>query len=268
MMDILGSIAGTLGSIPCCVCCPNPYKEVSTGNVGLVTRFGKFYKCVNPGLVKVNPLTEAVHRVDVKMQIVEIPRQIIMTKDNVNVKIDSVVYWHIENPYRAQFTVSDVRRALVERTQTTLRHILGAKVLQDCIENREAIAKEIENVTGPVARQWGVRIESMLIKDLAFTKDLQESLSAAAQAKRMGNAKVISARAEVNSAKLMREAAEHLSTPAAMQIRYLETMNTLAKAQNTRVIFLPADKSISADASTSTPFGPVQVAGYQALTQQ
>lgn len=62
-----------------------------------------------------NPLTEAVHRVDVKMQIVEIPRQVIMTKDNVNVKIDSVLYWHIENPYRAQFKVSDVRRALVER---------------------------------------------------------------------------------------------------------------------------------------------------------
>lgn len=132
-----------------------------------------------------NPLTESVHRVDVKMQIVEIPRQVIMTKDNVNVRIDSVLYWHIENPFRAKFNVSNVRRALVERwdssyyimftfvltiiryicrTQTTLRHILGAKVLQDCIENREAIAKEIQDVTRPVAKQWGVRVSFFFLR--------------------------------------------------------------------------------------------------------
>lgn len=103
------------------------------GYVGLVTQFGKFNKCVNPGLVKVaiivnmkwknpltlfyqvNPLTESVHRVDVKMQITEIPRQVIMTRDNVSVKIDSVLYWHIVNPYRAEFSVSNVKVALVER---------------------------------------------------------------------------------------------------------------------------------------------------------
>ncbi|KAI8145936.1 hypothetical protein BJV82DRAFT_648857 [Fennellomyces sp. T-0311] len=248
MMNCLGSIAGGLGTIPCCFCCPNPYKEVDQGHVGLVTRFGKFSKCVNPGLVKVNPLTEKVHRVDIKMQIVEIPRQIIMTKDNVSVNIDSVLYWHIENPFRAEFGVSSVKRALVERTQTTLRHILGAKTLQDCIENREAIAKEIQDVTRPVAKQWGVKIESILIKDLSFSQDLQESLSAAAQAKRVGNAKVISARAEVDSAKLMRTAADILSTPAAMQIRYLETMQTLAKGPGTRIVYLPSD----ADGSSSS----------------
>lgn len=110
-----------------------------------------------------------------------------MTKDNVNVRIDSVLYWHIENPFRAKFNVSNVRRALVERwdssyyimftfvltiiryicrTQTTLRHILGAKVLQDCIENREAIAKEIQDVTRPVAKQWGVRVSFFFLDDL------------------------------------------------------------------------------------------------------
>ncbi|CDS07129.1 hypothetical protein LRAMOSA09652 [Lichtheimia ramosa] len=261
MMNCLGSIAGGLGSIPCCICCPNPFKEVDQGYVGLVTQFGKFNKCVNPGLVKVNPLTESVHRVDVKMQITEIPRQVIMTRDNVSVKIDSVLYWHIVNPYRAEFSVSNVKVALVERTQTTLRHILGAKTLQDCIENREAIAHEIQEITRSAAREWGVKIESILIKDLQFSKDLQESLSAAAQAKRMGNAKVISAKAEVDSAKLMRAAADILNTPAAMQIRYLETMQGLAKAPNTRVIYLPSDNN-------TNNMGPVQVASYQALTNQ
>ncbi|CAO3629034.1 unnamed protein product [Cunninghamella blakesleeana] len=239
MINTFGAICGTLGSIPCCVCFPNPYKEVGQGNVGLVTRFGKFYKASDPGLVKINPFSEHLHHVDIRMQIAEIPRQIIMTKDNVNVQIDSVLYWHIIDPYQSEFGVSNVKYALIERTQTTLRHILGSKVLQDCIENREAIAQEIQNVTEPIAKSWGVKIESILIKDLTFTKELQESLSAAAQAKRVGESKVIAAKAEVDSAKLMREAADILNTPAAMQIRYLETMGNLAKAPNTRVVFLP-----------------------------
>ncbi|KAI9306389.1 stomatin-like protein [Cunninghamella echinulata] len=241
MINTLGACVGTIGSIPICCCFPNPFKEVDQGYVGLVTKFGKFYKAADPGLVKINPFSEHLHRVDIRMQIAEIPQQIIMTKDNVNVQIDSVLYWHIIDPYQSEFGVSNVRHALIERTQTTLRHILGSKVLQDCIENREAIAQEIQNVTAPIAKTWGVKIESILIKDLSFTRELQESLSAAAQAKRVGESKVIAAKAEVDSAKLMREAADILNTPAAMQIRYLETMNTLAKAPNTRVIFLPSN---------------------------
>ncbi|KAI8075175.1 hypothetical protein BC940DRAFT_287641 [Gongronella butleri] len=239
MVNVFGSIMGALGSVPLIVCCPNPYKSVDQGQVGLVTRFGKFYKAVDPGLTKINPLTEQVHRVDVRMQIAEIPQQVIMTKDNVNVHIDSVLYWSIVDPYQSEFGVSSVRHALIERTQTTLRHILGSKVLQDCVENREAIAMEIQNVTAPIAKRWGVRIESILIKDISFSRELQESLSAAAQAKRVGESKVIAARAEVDSAKLMAETAALLASPAAMQIRYLDTMNDLAKSPNTRVVFLP-----------------------------
>ncbi|KAF7724000.1 hypothetical protein EC973_001460 [Apophysomyces ossiformis] len=255
----------TIKHIPCCFCCPNPYVSINQGTVGLITRFGKFYKCADPGLVKINPFTENVHRVDVKMQIVEIPQQVIMTKDNVNVKIDSVLYWHIVDPYQSEFGVSDVRRALVERTQTTLRHILGAKVLQDCIENREAIAQEIQNVTAPIAKLWGVRIESILIKDLAFSRDLQESLSAAAQARRVGESKVIAAKAEVDSAKLMREAADVLSTPAALQIRYLETMATLSKAPDTRIIYLPSD-TIANNNGQRQGITPLQAATYRTLS--
>ncbi|KAI8394294.1 uncharacterized protein BYT42DRAFT_554113 [Radiomyces spectabilis] len=266
MMNCLGDIFGALGSIPCCVCCPNPYKPVGQGSVGLLTRFGKFYKCVDPGLVKINPFTESVIHVDVKMQIADIPQQIIMTKDNVNVQIDSVLYWHIVDPYQAQFGVQDVKKALIERTQTTLRHILGGKVLQDCIENRETIAHEIHAVTARVAAQWGVKIESILIKDIQFTRDLQESLSAAAQAKRIGESKIISAKAEVDSAKLMREAADILNTPSAMQIRYLDTMTNLAKAPQTKVIFLPSESS--GNKSGQATFGNLQAANYDWISQQ
>jgi len=240
MIHGLGEIIGFLGAIPCCFCCPNPYKPVDQGEVGLVTKFGRFERAVDPGLVKVNPLSEHLTSIDVKIQIVEVPRQVCMTKDNVTVNLTSVIYYHITSPHKAAFNVTNIRQALVERTQTTLRHVVGARVLQDVIERREEIAQSIGEIIEEVAAGWGVKVESMLIKDMIFSNDLQESLSMAAQSKRIGESKVIAARAEVESAKLMRAAANILSSAPAMQIRYLETMQAMAKSANSKVIFLPA----------------------------
>lgn len=240
MINGLGSIVGTLGAIPCCIVCPNPYKPVSQGNVGLITKFGRFTRAVDPGLVKVNPLSERLIQVDVKIQIVEVPKQVCMTKDNVSLHLTSVIYYRITSPHKAAFGISDIRQALVERTQTTLRHVIGARVLQDVIERREEIAASIREIIEETAIKWGVEVESMLVKDIIFSQDLQESLSMAAQSKRTGEAKVIAARAEVESAKLMRQAADILSSAPAMQIRYLEAMQAMAKSANSKVIFLPA----------------------------
>ncbi|KKA31165.1 hypothetical protein TD95_002282 [Thielaviopsis punctulata] len=240
MIDGIGSIIGTCGAVPCCIICPNPYKDVNQGNVGLVTKFGKFYKAVDPGLVKINPLSERLIQVDVKIQIVEVPQQTCMTKDNVTLNLTSVIYYHIVSPHKAAFGISNVRQALVERTQTTLRHVVGARVLQDVIERREEIAQSIGEIIEDVATGWGVQVESMLIKDIIFSQDLQESLSMAAQSKRIGESKIIAAKAEVESAKLMRQAADILSSAPAMQIRYLEAMQAMAKSANSKVIFLPA----------------------------
>jgi len=238
-MHALGEFIGFFGTVPCCICCPNPYKNIDQGYVGLVSRWGKFYKAVDPGLVDINPLSESLKRVDIKIQVDTINNVTIMTKDNVNLTIDCVVYWHIADVYQATFGVSNVRQALVERTQTTLRATLGGKVLQDCIENRETIGHMVEEVIAQPASLWGVKVESILIKDLQFSHELQQSLSLAATQKRAGEAKVIQAGAEVDSAKLMREASEILNTPAAMQIRYLETMQQMAKVGGSKVIFMP-----------------------------
>ncbi|GAB5588761.1 hypothetical protein Unana1_03661 [Umbelopsis nana] len=241
---------------PCLFCCPNPYKRIPQGHVGLVSRFGKFYKCVDPGLVKINPVTEKVRKVDIKIQISEIPEQEIMTQDNVNVKIESVLFWHIIDPYQSQYAVTDVERALRERTMTTLRHILGLKVLQDAIENREAISAEIQDVIEPSAKIWGVKIESILIKDIMFSPELQASLSSAAQAKRLGESRVIAAKAEVDAAKLMRDAANILNTPAAMQIRYLETLSSMSKnGQGPKTIFMPLESTSRMDPKLGQPSG-------------
>jgi len=240
MINSLGNFIGTLGAVPCCVCCPNPYRPVQQGTVGLVTKFGRFYRAVDPGLVYVNPLSERLLSIDVKVQIVEVPQQTCMTKDNVSLNLSSVLYYRITSPHKAAFGISNVRQALVERTQTTLRHVIGARVLQDVIERREEIAQDIRNIVEEIAEGWGVEVESMLIRDIIFSTELQESLSMAAQSKRTGEAKVIAARAEVESAKLMRQAADILSSAPAMQIRYLEAMQAMARSANSKVIFLPA----------------------------
>lgn len=162
-----------------------------------------------------------------------------MTKDNVSLQLTSVIYYRITSPHKAAFSISNIRQALVERTQTTLRHVVGARVLQDVIERREEIAQSIREIIEETALGWGVEVESMLVKDIIFSQDLQDSLSMAAQSKRTGEAKVIAARAEVEAAKLMRQAADILSSAPAMQIRYLEAMQAMAKSANSKVIFLP-----------------------------
>lgn len=135
---------------------------------------------------------------------------------------DSVIYFQIVNPYRAAFGISDLRQALIERAQTTLRHVVGARAVQSVVTEREAIAFEIAEIVGDVADKWGVAIEGILIKDIIFSPEVSASLSSAAQQKRIGESKVIAARAEVDSARLMRQAADILASPAAMQIRQLE----------------------------------------------
>jgi erythrocyte band 7 integral membrane protein len=182
-----------------------------------------------------------------------------MTKDNVTVHLTSVIYYHIISPHKAAFGISNVRQALIERTQTTLRHVVGARVLQDVIERREEIAQSIGEIIEDVASGWGVQVESMLIKDIIFSNELQESLSMAAQSKRIGESKVIAARAEVESAKLMRQAADILSSAPAMQIRYLEAMQAMAKTANSKVIFLPGvNQTVQTQMATAAEGSKVQ----------
>ncbi|KAJ1937430.1 hypothetical protein EC988_007892, partial [Linderina pennispora] len=196
VMTGLGNFFGTFGQIPGCFCCPNPFKAVPQGTIALVSRFGRYYKTADPGLVNVNPLTENVRYVDTKIQIESIGPVPIVTKDNVTVGIEAVLYWHVTDPYLATYGVSNVSQALIERTQTTLRAVLGGKELQDMIENRDTIASAITNIIDRPAHNWGVAVESILIKDIVLSQELQTSLSSAATQKRIGESKVIQAQAE------------------------------------------------------------------------
>ncbi|CAK5262367.1 unnamed protein product [Mycena citricolor] len=232
-LQAVGTIFGICGMVPCCPV-SNPFRSVEQGSVGLVSRFGQFYKSVDPGLVQVNICTESLKIVDVKIQIIPIGRQSVITRDNVNVEIDSVIYYQINNPYRSAFGITDLRKALVERAQTTLRQVVGARAVQSVVTERDQIAFEIGEIVADVADNWGVAIEGILIKDIIFGADVAASLSSAAQQKRLGESKVIAARAEVEAAKLMRQAADILASPAAMQIRQLEACGFLYLSRPTR----------------------------------
>jgi len=116
---------------------------------------------------------------------------------------------------------------------------VGARAVQSVVTEREAIAYEIAEIVGDVADKWGVSIEGILIKDIIFSAEVSASLSSAAQQKRIGESKVIAARAEVDAARLMRQAADILASPAAMQIRQLEALQQMAKSSNSKVIFVP-----------------------------
>lgn len=239
MINGIGAIAGCFGQIPFCFCCPNPFKEVEQGSVGLVSRFGRFYRSEDPGLIQVNRCSESLRRVDVKIQTLSVAQMSCITRDSVSVSLDSVVFWHISNPYRAAFGIADVKSALTERAQTTLRNVVGGRTLQSLVTDREQVALEVQEIVGDVADRWGVQIESILIKDILFSKELQESLSSAAKQRRIGESKVIAAQAEVDAARLMRQAADILASKSAMQIRALESLQAMAKTANSKVIFVP-----------------------------
>jgi len=241
----LGSLLGGFGSLPCCCCFPRPYKNVQQGQVGLISEFGRFIRIAEPGLVYVNPFTETLKVVDLRVRVQILPQQVIVTHDNVSVRVDSVLYWRVFDAAASIFLVDDMTKALIERALTTMREVCSVRDLQDMLTRREAMAQEIKQTIEGIAYSWGIEIEAILIKDIIMGQDLQENLSAAAVAKRQGASKVITAQAEVEAARLMREASDIMATPAAMQFRYLETLQKMSAHAQTRVIFVPTSNDVT-----------------------
>eukprot|EP01113_Clastostelium_recurvatum_P037453 TRINITY_DN5478_c0_g2_i1.p1 TRINITY_DN5478_c0_g2~~TRINITY_DN5478_c0_g2_i1.p1 ORF type:complete len:338 (-),score=66.51 TRINITY_DN5478_c0_g2_i1:118-1044(-) len=260
MMKCLGGCLGGIGSIPLFCCFPNPYKSVQQGHVGLVTEYGRFTRMVESGLVYVNPVTENLKQVDVRLRVHPLPPQMIFTRDNVSVNVDCVLYWRVADAPASTFKVDSVQQALVERAMITMREVCSVRDLTDMMTHRESMAEEIKHIVEETASSWGIHIEAILIKDILMGAALLENLSAAAVAKRQGASKVIAAQAEVEAARLMREASDIMATPAAMQFRYLETLQKMSSHANSRVIFVPTHAEIGAS-SLMPAAGGVQGGG-------
>mmetsp|Transcript_71263 Transcript_71263/g.82905 ORF Transcript_71263/g.82905 Transcript_71263/m.82905 type:complete len:373 (-) Transcript_71263:165-1283(-) len=239
-IECCGDCQGCCASYICC-CMERPYKEVQESQFGIIQQFGVFKEVKGPGLHYINPCCQTMAFVDRKENIVDLPKQSIMTKDNVNIIIDAVVYYQIEDPKRALFEIQNVVKAVAEIAKTTLRDIFGQTTLQEALETKEKMAVLIRNLIDKPTEDWGVNINRVLIQEITFSADLRDNLAAAATAKRVAVAKIIQAQADVDSAKLLKEASDILNTQAAMQIRYLDSVAGLAKSNNTKIIFMPSD---------------------------
>ncbi|KAM3137609.1 hypothetical protein pb186bvf_010223 [Paramecium bursaria] len=244
VLNCFGSFFGTLRAwCPCvCFCCPYPYFQIQQGQKGLLQKFGKYQKTLDPGLHEINPFIDRVITVSTKTFVIDLARQLILTKDNITVNIDTIVYYRIVDVYKSAYRVKMIVEAVKEITYATLRTVCGEHNLQEIIENRQRIADEIENYVFDVVSQWGLYLEHVFIKDMQMNEELQTSLSNAPKAQRLAESKIISAKADVDVAKLMREASDMLNTKAAMQIRYFETIQLIARNKNNKILFLNVDQ--------------------------
>lgn len=239
-VNCFGDCLGAICTAPCCIA--NPYQVIKEGTLGVFLKFGRFEKIVRPGIYYVNPLTSTLISINVQLQVLPVSGQSIMTKDNVEISVESVVYYKIVDVYKATFGVMNIREAVDELTHTTLRDALGRMTLQECIEHRNSLADKVREAIAKPTYEWGVQVDNMVIKEINLNDTLRNNLSSAAQAKRLAESTIIAAQAEVDSAKLMRQASDILNSDAAMQMRYLETLATIAKSSNTKIIFLPGDQ--------------------------
>lgn len=155
-IESMGSLFGLCGVF--CFLCSNPYKQVQQGEVGLIQTFGALSRTVEPGLCYVNTWSEKLFKVNIKINIREIPAQRCFTRDNVSVIITSVVYYNIIDPQKAIYNISNIDEAIIERTQTTLRDVIGCRTLQEVVEKREAIAEAIEHIISKTAFDWGLTL--------------------------------------------------------------------------------------------------------------
>lgn len=224
-----------------CGCCCRPYQNVEKGYVGVIQEFGRVKREVKDGMYYVNPVTEQLQQVNVKIQVVDLDNKSMVTSDLIPVNIDSVVAYKITKVDDALFKVDNIRNSIIELSYTTLRNVIGSKTLKNLLSNRIEIAEAVKEIVDENVHKWGVAVEFIQIKDINVPKDTMTSLSSAATSEREGEAKIISARAEVESAKLMREASDILNTEAAMQIRYLETMQKIGSSNNSKIVFMPMD---------------------------
>lgn len=252
--DFLGKVVGCFCLIGCCGCCCNPYVRVNRGFRGIITRFGSIKNIVSDGLHYVNPVSENIVTVDIMLHVKKLSNQSVLTKDNLPISIDGAVYYQCKNTksdlIKSKFGVYNIVMAVDELAHSALRLVFGKHTLQEVLEKRQEFAAEMKAILGTTASGWGINITDIQIIDIKLPKHIQDLLATSATAVREGEAEIIMAKARVQSAHLMREAADQLNSDAAMQMRQLETYKILAESENAKIIFMPGSFNTIDDNAT------------------
>jgi regulator of protease activity HflC (stomatin/prohibitin superfamily) len=209
----------------------------------VVFTLGRFQKVKGPGLVLLVPFFQQMVGVDLRIQVIEIPSQDVISHDNVSMKVDAVLYFKVTDPERAIIQVQDFLPATKLLAQTTMRAVLGQHELDEMLAERIKLNTDVQSILDSQTEAWGIKVTNVEIRTVELTDNMVRAIAKQAEAERDRRAKVIHAEAEFQAAQTLTNAAKILSTvPAAMQLRYLQTLTEIGAEQNSTVVFpMPID---------------------------
>jgi regulator of protease activity HflC (stomatin/prohibitin superfamily) len=209
----------------------------------VVFTLGRFQGVKGPGLVLLIPFFQEMVRVDLRIQVIEIPTQDVISHDNVSMKVDAVLYFNVVDPERAIIQVQRYLPATVMLAQTTLRAVLGQHELDEMLSERKKLSADVQSILDAQTETWGIKVTNVEIRTVELTENMVRAIAKQAEAERDRRAKVIHAEAEFQASQTLVNAAQILSSvPAAMQLRYLQTLTEIGAEQNSTIIFpMPID---------------------------
>jgi regulator of protease activity HflC (stomatin/prohibitin superfamily) len=209
----------------------------------VVFTLGRFQKVKGPGLVLLIPFIQEMVRVDLRIQVIEIPTQDVISRDNVSMKVDAVLYFNVVNPEHAIIQVQNYLPATNMLAQTTLRAVLGQHELDEMLSERKKLSSDVQSILDAQTETWGIKVSNVEIRTVELTDNMVRAIAKQAEAERDRRAKIIHAEAEFQASQTLTNAAKVLSSiPAAMQLRYLQTLTEIGAEQNSTIIFpMPID---------------------------
>lgn len=215
------------------------YHVISQFEQGIVFRWGKLSPRVRqPGLAWINPISARMTKVNMQIHVVAVPAQEAITRDNVTLTVDAVVYYNVVDPVKATINVRNYQQAVYQVAQTSLRSVIGHSDLDQILSERERINAELKEVIDqPTEGPWGIHIERVEIKDVALPESMKRSMSRQAEAERERRARIIAADGELQASEKLSQAAHAMSdTPGALQLRLLQTVVDVASEKNSTLV--------------------------------
>jgi regulator of protease activity HflC (stomatin/prohibitin superfamily) len=252
IMIILYALAAALGLGVLCL--GASVRVVQQFERGVVFRFGRVQSSIRePGLMLLMPIADRLHKVNMQIVTMPVPAQDGITRDNVTVRVDAVIYFTVADPVRVVVGVQDYVSAIRQVAQTSLRSIIGKSDLDDLLSNRERLNQGLELMIDSPAVGWGVHIDRVEIKDVVLPDSMKRSIARQAEAERERRARVITADGELQASEKLAQAAETMAThPAALQLRLLETVVEVAAEKNSTLV-LPFPVELLRFLERSTP---------------
>ncbi|HKS14926.1 MAG TPA: slipin family protein [Pseudomonas sp.] len=210
---------------------------------GVVFQLGRFWQVKGPGLILLIPVIQQMVRVDLRTVVLDVPPQDVITRDNVSVKVNAVVYFRVLDPQKAIIQVEDFLNATSQLAQTTLRAVLGKHELDELLAERERLNLDIRQVLDAQTGAWGIKVANVEIKHVDLNESMIRAIARQAEAERERRAKVIHAEGELQASEKLMQAAQMLGKePGAMQLRYMQTLGSIASDKTTTIVFpLPVD---------------------------